>query len=123
MPAAGEPAAPARRRRRSEAYRESVNPAAEETVTRSGYAVPADSPYRRPVSRPASESFEGFSRTEQTERNLLANRRRIRISEFFSDQPESRMRTREPQELIDPNEAYHKPVYPKRWREPEDSDE
>ena len=62
-----------------------------------------------------------FSRTEQSEKNLLMNRRRIRISEFFSDQAEDYRHTREPQELIDANEAYHKPVYPKRWRDPEDS--
>ncbi len=66
---------------------------------------------------------EGWSRTQQSEKNLLANRRRIRVSEFFSDQAPGARQAREPKELINASDAYHEPVYPKHWREPEERSE
>ena len=56
----------------------------------------------------------------QTERNLEKvigpRRRRIRVNELFGDPGEDAVHFEAPQPVIDQNEAYHAPVYPRNWK-------
>ena len=66
-------------------------------ITKAGYAVPADSPYRRP----------------ETGRN---RRRRFRINNLLGDAgEEEEFHYFSPPPIVDRKEAYHKPVYPEKW--------
>lgn len=70
------------------------------TVTKAGYTVPADSPYRRPES-------QAFSRNR---------RRRIRINLLGDSTEEDSIHYITPKPLMDQRDAYHKPVYPENWK-------
>ena len=99
------------------------------TVTPAGYRVPADSPHRRPPAVPAAEEEnekEDFSTGKEMERSQQAiyrRRRRIHVSDLFSD-PEEDLRTIDaPQQVIDSQKAYHAPVYPRGWKKSGDERE
>ena len=62
---------------------------------------------------------EQLSRTEQAELNLRSSGRR-RVSAVFSEKGQDPRFSQGPQDLIDASEAYHQPVYPRKWRHPED---
>lgn len=88
------------------------------TVTNAGYVVPADSPYRRPEQR---EPENGRPDQEQTEREGTVSltprrRRRISVSELFSDPEEEMKEFDAPQQIIDSRRAYRDPVYPSGWK-------
>lgn len=96
------------------------------TVTPAGYRVPADSPYRRPQSVPASvqeqaEDTHGVRQeTGKTQPVLYRRRRRLNVSELFGD-PEEEIRSFDaPQNVINSQEAYHNPVYPRGWKRNEE---
>ena len=98
-------------------------------VTAAGYHVPADSPYRRPQAATAPQVQETESVTEGKQEGgkaqpvLYRRRRRINVSELFSD-PEEELRTFEaPQNVINSQEAYHEPVYPRGWKKREEEKE
>ena len=88
------------------------------TVTNAGYVVPADSPYRRPEQRgpdtvrPVQEQEESEGTVSLTPRR----RRRISVSELFSDPEEEMKEFDAPQQIIDSRRAYRDPVYPSGWK-------
>ena len=80
--------------------------------------------YRRPESQSTqtdagSPVFEEDSRS-MTEINVEKvrgpRRRRIRVNDLFSDPEDSTVHYEAPQPVIDQNEAYHAPVYPRNWK-------
>lgn len=91
-------------------------------VTRAGYRVQEDSPYRRPTE-PDIEKQEQGQRNREFERRILQSRRRRRIT-LFSDEEDgfSRPEHVAPDELIDAREAYHQPVYPRKWNQREEKE-
>ena len=105
--------------------------AAPSTVTKSGYVVPADSPYRRPAGTGKAETHtapEPEPAPAYSEENVPAvpaaprRRRRIRVSELFTDPEEEMHEFDAPQHVIDARRAYHEPVYPRGWKKSEESD-
>ena len=64
-------------------------------ITRAGYAVPADSPYRNPDSR--------------------GRRRRFRVSLLGDSRDEGEIHYFAPRPMIDKKDAYNAPVYPEKW--------
>lgn len=64
-------------------------------ITKAGYTVPADSPYRRPA-----------------ERN---RRRRLRVSLLGEAENDGEVHFYAPRPIVDQKEAYHAPVYPEKW--------
>lgn len=100
------------------------------TVTPAGYHVPADSPYRRPrkpavpVQEKVTENSPADRQdTEKAQPVFYKRRRRINVSELFSD-PEEELRPFEaPQNVINSQQAYHEPVYPRGWKKSEDGKE
>ena len=101
------------------------------TVTAAGYHVPADSPYRRPqqpVPAPAAElrtetTPAGKQEVENEQPLLYRRRRRINVSELFSDPEEELHPFEAPQNVINSQKAYHEPVYPRGWKKSEDEKE
>lgn len=102
------------------------------TVTKSGYVVPADSPYRRPAEPgkartpavPEPERAAPYPGEEATVSHVsTGRRRRIRVSELFSDPEEDIRDFDAPQHVIDARRAYHEPVYPRGWKKSEDDRE
>lgn len=67
-------------------------------VTRAGYRVPADSPYRRPEDRSGAKN----------------RRRRIRLN-LLGDSDEEDFHYVAPEPIVDQRQAYYAPVYPKNW--------
>lgn len=102
------------------------------TVTGAGYVVPADSPYRRPAREETGKSIQAPEpagsfpgRTEREGSTVVSSRRRRRISvsELFSD-PEEELRQFDAQQhVIDSRKAYRDPVYPRGWNKSEDNGE
>lgn len=103
------------------------------TVTNAGYIVPEDSPYRRPaVHTPAQKPYgqDTVSRrkpdagTERKDPNPLAprRRRRINVTELFTDPEEELRQFDAPQNVIDSRKAYRDPVYPRGWQKSEDKE-
>lgn len=101
-------------------------------VTNAGYVVPEDSPYRRPVSAPKEHNEPVQNIPEQDydaeptaarERRIMktGRRRRLSVSDLFSDPEEELFGIEAPQNLIDRKDAYHEPVYPTGWKNSEDS--
>ncbi len=68
--------------------------AASPLITRNGYSVPEDSPYRRPANR---------------------RRNRLRIDQLLGEDSEEGFHYAPPQPMIDQHEAYQPPVYPEKW--------
>ena len=68
-------------------------------VTKAGYTVPADSPYRRPEDREEARN---------------RRRRRIRIN-LLGDSDEEDYHYLTPEPIVDKKDAYYAPVYPKNW--------
>ena len=64
-------------------------------ITRAGYSVPADSPYRNPDSR--------------------GRRRRFRVSLLGDSQDDGEIHYFAPRPMIDQKDAYNAPVYPEKW--------
>lgn len=100
------------------------------TITNAGYVVPADSPYRRPAYTvqetpgiSATEKEETYSNPEEKRTAPLAvkRRRRISVSELFSDPEEELKLFDAPQQLIDSRKAYREPVYPSGWKKGEEN--
>ena len=114
---------------------ETVQPAMKPpTVTNAGYVVPADSPYRRPADNMHDENLhiQGQTRTgfyaAGQDRNepspvVQRRRRRISVSELFSDPEEELRQFDAPQQVIDSRQAYHAPVYPRGWKKNEEDGE
>ena len=110
-------------------------PAAEPPViTSAGYVVPADSPYRRPAgqeSQPsanrrqtASDPLPTSSLTKDGPEPIAPRkRRRLSVSELFSDPEEELQMFDAPQDVIDRSKAYHEPVYPRGWKKSENDGE
>lgn len=101
------------------------------TITKSGYVVPADSPYRRPAGTGKAKtpaSTEPEPAPVHSEENVPAvsaeprRRRRIRVNELFTDPEEEIHEFDAPQHVIDARRAYHEPVYPRGWKKSEESD-
>jgi len=89
--------------------------AAEPEISKAGYVIPADSPYRRPGTYTESSDFQ----TGQG----LSRRRRNRLSSFLGDADDAEpYRYSAPKPMIDQEEAYHAPVYPEKWKESRDRD-
>lgn len=101
---------------------------APDTVTKSGYVVPADSPYRRPAERipPKYEDETGTDagpRREETAPIAPRRRRRIKVTDLFADPEEELRQFDAPQNVIDSRKAYHDPVYPRGWKKNEENGE
>ena len=84
----------------------------EAEVTRAGYVVPADSPYRRP-STTADDAQEESIYSPQP-------RRRRRFSGLLGDSGEEDFRYFAPKPMVDQRDAYRAPVYPEKWNESRD---
>ena len=99
------------------------------TVTPAGYHVPADSPYRRPQTADSVQAKEtedvstGKQETGKTQPVLYRRRRRINVSDLFSDPEEELHPFEAPQNVINSQQAYHQPVYPRGWKKSEDEKE
>ena len=93
------------------------------TVTKAGYHVPADSPYRRPETRTEKEPDARLAGIkEDTERQnpvTVGRRRRLRITDLFTDPEEELRQAEAPQHVIDSSKAYREPVYPRGWKKSE----
>ena len=68
----------------------------EAEITKAGYTVPLDSPYRKPGSRPG--------------------RRRLRVNLLGDADEEGEIHYYAPRPIVDHREAYHAPVYPEGWK-------
>ena len=86
-------------------------------VTPAGYRVPADSPYRPP----AREREEGGRMRGVAP--VTRRRRRLNVATLLSDAEEDLTAYQKPETIIDRHQAYHEPVYPRRWRNNEDEDD
>lgn len=64
-------------------------------ITKAGYSVPADSPYRNPDNR--------------------GRRRRFRVSLLGDSQDDGEIHYYAPRPMIDQKDAYNAPVYPEKW--------
>ena len=102
-------------------------------ITNAGYVVPADSPYRRPADRNTEgpiyvrETVKGNAEVN-TDREgsgvpVTRRRRRISVSELFTDPEEELRQFDAPQHVIDSRKAYRDPVYPRGWKKSEDDEE
>ena len=99
--------------------------------TPAGYAVPADSPYRRPAAQASArkaapavalQTDQGrFRERDRVEKALQPQRRRFR--HILTDDQDLLERTVEPQHLIDAREAYRDPVYPRKWKDTKPSED
>lgn len=108
-------------------------PAEEQTmITNAGYIVPTDSPYRRPAEKqsvnetsvhPTPTVIADEKQEDKPVSLAPRRRRRISVSELFSD-PEEELRSFDaPQHIIDSRKAYREPVYPRGWNKSEDKGE
>ena len=52
---------------------------------------------------------------------MRSRRRRLNVSDLFSNPEEELYDFEAPQQLIDSRKAYHDPVYPRGWKKSEDS--
>lgn len=104
------------------------------TVTNAGYVVPADSPYRRPVreesGNPSSEAMQlensaGVQTEIQEDMKPSGPRRRrkLNVSDLFTNPEEELQQFDAPQHMIDSRKAYRRPVYPRGWEKNEDDGE
>lgn len=99
-------------------------------VTNAGYIVPADSPYRKPAQKKnltddTKNEYDYSSKKGRMNPAPIAPRRRrkINVSELFTDPEEELHRFDAPQQVIDSRKAYRNPVYPSGWKKNEDSEE
>ena len=93
------------------------------TAINAGYDVPDDSPYRRPRQQASYDGDSTAYRNEQKDEpvNLQPRkRRRINVTELFSNPEEELYAIDAPQEVIDSRKAYHDPVYPRDWKKGRD---
>ena len=74
---------------------ETVEPDIPAEITKAGYSVPADSPYRNPDSR--------------------GRRRRFRVSLLGDSRDEGEIHYFAPRPMIDKKDAYNAPVSPEKW--------
>jgi len=87
-------------------------------ITKAGYTVPADSPYRRPEDRQAAAGGNEYLPDARKNR-----RRRNRLSSFLGDdESEPGFFYRPPAPLMDKKDAYNEPVYPEKWKGNSDHD-
>ena len=104
------------------------------TVTNAGYVVPADSPYRRPVREesgdPSSEAIQREYRAggqtniqEDLKPTGPRRRRKLNVSDLFTNPEEELQQFDAPQHVIDSRKAYRRPVYPRGWEKNEDDGE
>ena len=103
-------------------------------VTNAGYVVPEDSPYRRPTDKPSpykpfgQENDIKENRAAGTDRNEMnpvtpRRRRRLNVTELFTDPEEELRQFDAPQHVIDSRKAYRDPVYPRGWQKSEEKEE
>ena len=99
-------------------------------ITSAGYIVPADSPYRRPAGQSSTSSANrrqtepdpppAYEQTKDGPEPIAPRkRRRLSVSELFSDPEEELQMFDAPQDVIDRSKAYHEPVYPRGWKKSE----
>ena len=81
---------------------EAEEPEVPAEITRAGYTVPADSPYRRPGSG--------------------GRRRRLRLNLLGDGDENGEIHYLAPRPMMDQKDAYHAPVYPERWKESREQD-
>ena len=88
-------------------------------VTAAGYVVPEDSPYRRPAEpgAPRMEMMKENTPSIKTTMKTSRRRTRINVGDLFSSPEEEIIEFEAPQHLIDRNQAYRKPVYPRNWKQ------
>ena len=101
-------------------------------ITGAGYTVPADSPYRRPADPEKTETAaEPLAEGPQEDKNnprpeimtQRKRRRRLNVGDLFADPEEELYPYEAPQQLIDKDKAYHRPVYPRSWKKNEGESE
>ena len=101
-------------------------------ITGAGYSVPMDSPYRRPAATAKTdvpaEALPEEQKTEEYEAKpeimtQRKRRRRVVVSDLFTDPEEELYQFETPQQLIDKNKASHQPVYPRNWKKDEGENE
>lgn len=86
----------------------------EAMVTKAGYVVRADSPYRPP----SGKQPDLYGEQEKSYARGKTSRRRRRFSAFIGDNEDENMfRYITPKPMIDHRDAYLDPVYPKKWEE------
>ena len=98
----------------------------EQPVSRSRRAQAQDSVIRTPVSREyiAQEDYPETERPQEDAAPVVfRRRRRISVSDLFSDPEEELKQIDAPQDIIDMNRAYRQPVYPRGWKQNEDHEE
>ena len=84
-------------------------------VTKAGYIVPADSPYRRPVVG------KDENETERITPSGNRVRRHRKLSAILGDDDEeNQFLYFAPKPIIDQRDAYRDPVYPEKWKESRD---
>ena len=110
---------------------ETETAAVPDMITNAGYIVPADSPYRRPADQNSAAGIreqEDRIITDRTERPepapvVTGRRRRLKVSELFTDPEEELRQFDAPQHVIDSRKAYRDPVYPRGWKKSEEEGE
>ena len=86
-------------------------------ITKAGYSVPADSPYRRP------EAIDAVTDSPDNPDRSRIKRRRNRLVSLLGDSDdEEDYHYYAPKPMMDQKEAYHAPVYPKKWKESREQD-
>ena len=86
-------------------------------ITRAGYVVPADSPYRRPAAAGA-----GMEEPEHIKSSGISSRRRRKFSAILGDSDDEQFHYFAPKPIIDQRDAYREPVYPEKWKESRERD-
>ena len=115
-------------REQSEKTHKANTPADTESyvIRPNGYGIPSgrvpyDSPYRRPAPAALNAEDENQDAGGNTQKNVEKvmgpRRRRIRVQELFGDAGEGNSQYEAPKPVIDRNEAYYSPVYPRNWKE------
>ena len=79
-----------------------------------------DSPLREPAD-PERFPVPRETTRQSFEKAIRPRRRRITVTDLFSDPEDDLARYEKPKPVIDQKEAYHSPVYPRSWKEGEDS--
>ena len=77
----------------------------------------------RIVEQEAEAVSAGKQETGKAQPVLYRRRRRINVSELFSDPEEDLRPFDAPQNVINSQQAYHEPVYPRGWKKSEDEKE
>ena len=106
------------RRWREDGGKDSIFPGAvPPDVTKAGYVVPADSPYRRPS---AEKDESGTERINSSGNRVRRHRRLFAI--LGDADEENQFLYFAPKPMINQRDAYRDPVYPEKWKESREED-